>query len=244
MDSTDWLCWQLLDSAFPAGGFSHSGGLEAAWRQGLLTAGAVGEGGKDAPDASAVLATYLGVSLKQAAVSWVPLALAVRHEPEIRLSVNDRLCEAFLSNHVARQASRQQGRSFLRAAREAFGTDLADEGTGPVLDHLDGQIRSGQALGHYAPVFGGVCAALGIAERRCAELVLFLELRTQLSAAVRLGITGPMAAQRLQAGLGDTIGQCVETGLATPSEQICQLTPMLELAQMNQDRLYTRLFQS
>lgn len=27
---SDWIAWQLCDSAFPAGAFAHSGGLEAA----------------------------------------------------------------------------------------------------------------------------------------------------------------------------------------------------------------------
>ena len=32
-----WLLWQLADSAFPTGGFAHSGGLEAAWQNGEVS---------------------------------------------------------------------------------------------------------------------------------------------------------------------------------------------------------------
>jgi urease accessory protein len=31
---SDWLTWQVVDSAFPTGVFAHSWGLEAAWQQG------------------------------------------------------------------------------------------------------------------------------------------------------------------------------------------------------------------
>src|SRR5881628_3376496 len=33
---SDWLVWQVVDSAFPTGTFAHSWGLEAAWQQGEI----------------------------------------------------------------------------------------------------------------------------------------------------------------------------------------------------------------
>ena len=33
-EMSDWLTWQVVDSAFPTGAFAHSYGLEAAWQQG------------------------------------------------------------------------------------------------------------------------------------------------------------------------------------------------------------------
>ena len=36
MQENSWRIWQLMDSAFPAGAFAHSGGLEAAWQAGWV----------------------------------------------------------------------------------------------------------------------------------------------------------------------------------------------------------------
>ncbi len=34
MSESEWLTWQIVDSAFPTGAFAHSCGLESAWQQG------------------------------------------------------------------------------------------------------------------------------------------------------------------------------------------------------------------
>ena len=115
---SDLLLWQLADSAFPTGGFGHSGGLEAAWQHGQV--------------ARTDLPGFFETSLRQCGRAAIPFVTVTHAEPE-RLLEFDRLAEAFLTNHVANRASRLQGRAFWTAATRAFLPDLA---TPPGLCHL------------------------------------------------------------------------------------------------------------
>ncbi len=103
----DWLLWQLADSAFPTGGFAHSGGLEAAWQHGEIRN-------------SAELSSFLKISLRQLAHSALPFVTAAHDAPE-QIAEFDRLSDAFLTNHVTNRASRAQGRSFMMVAEKTFG---------------------------------------------------------------------------------------------------------------------------
>jgi urease accessory protein len=116
--SSDWLIWQLADSAFPTGGFGHSGGLEAGWQHGEVT--------------RATLPAFLETSLRQCARAALPF-VAAAHASAERLTELDQHCEAFLSNHVANRASRLQGRAFWTATTRAFLPDLIEP---PELCHL------------------------------------------------------------------------------------------------------------
>src|SRR5258708_29349492 len=103
----DWLLWQLADSAFPTGGFAHSGGLEAAWQHGEV---------RDRND----LSTFIEASLSQFGHGSFPLILAAHRHPD-KFPELDRLCENFTTNHVANRASRLQGQALLSSARRIFG---------------------------------------------------------------------------------------------------------------------------
>src|SRR6188768_3146060 len=109
---SDWLTWQVIDSAFPTGAFAHSFGLEAAWQHGEI---------RDAGD----LRQLLRAALQQATFGSLPLVNAVYREPD-RLEVFDARADAFLLNGVANRASRVQGRALLATAARVWPSpDLA-----------------------------------------------------------------------------------------------------------------------
>jgi urease accessory protein len=218
---SDWLLWQLADSAFPTGGFAHSGGLESAWQHGEIV------------NATA-LESFLKASIAQCGHGALPFVTAALKAPE-RLFELDELCDAFTTNHVANRASRLPGRALFASARQIFSSPALvaacpDGGSAP--------------CGHWAPVFGVVAAALGLDQETGARLFLFLHLRGLVSAGVRLGIVGPLQAQSIQHRLApyaeSILHRCQELGL----EDLAQTAPLMDLWQGTQDRLYSRLFQS
>ena len=218
---SDWLLWQLADSAFPTGGFAHSGGSEAAWQHGELRG-------------RADLASFLEASLGQLGRASLPFVGAAHRGPD-RLVALDRLCDAFTSNHVANRASRLQGRALLATAERIFPGGPLQRLREP--SHLP-------PCGHLAPVFGAVMGALGLDGRATARMFFFQHLRGLLAGAVRLGIVGPMEAQSLQHRMAPLAEEVLARCEGLSVDDIAQTSPLLDIWQGAQDRLYSRLFQS
>src|SRR5690242_5621564 len=129
---SDWLTWQIVDSAFPTGGFAHSAGLESAWQQGEV---------EDLDALRAFLQSYID----QAGHAVMPLVNEVYRSPEELESV-DAIAEAFLLNAVANRASRIQGRTLLATAGRIWPS--------PPLEGL--QSRANATCAHMAPVSGAL----------------------------------------------------------------------------------------
>src|SRR5436190_17464471 len=174
MTGFDWLIWQLADSAFPAGGFAHSSGLEAAWQQGEVNARSLDRFVRDA--------------VSQAGRGSVPFVLAAHDEPR-ELGVVDARCDAFLRNPVANRASRVQGRAWIGTVERSFPRDE--------VRMLTEAVKARPGSRHFAPIFGATLQALRIERDEAARLFLFGAARGMLSAAVRLGVTGTTDAQRI-----------------------------------------------
>jgi urease accessory protein len=214
---SDFILWQLCDSAFPTGGFAHSLGLEAAWQHGEVRN-------------RTELVSFIEAGLHQLGHATLPFVTAAFAAPE-KLGEFDRLCDAFTSNHVANRASRAQGRAFLTAVERIFNSKFKIQ-------------NSKLSCAHFAPVFGTLMRELNVPKRTALRLFFFNQLRSVLAAAVRLNIIGPMEAQILQQRAAVKAEEILVLCELLTLDDLAQTSPLLDLWQGAQDRLYSRLFQS
>ena len=219
---TDWLVWQLVDSAFPTGGFAHSGGLEAAFQHRAVSGGAE-------------LAEYLRAALTQLACGSLPFVHAA-FAAERAFGEVDRTCDAFLSNHVANRASRLQGQALLSITARTF-SSLA-------LRQFRTEVLEAELPGHATTVFGRVTRLLDFHADATARLFVFTQLRGWISAAVRLNIVGPLEGQKLQCELAEDAERVAAQFGEVAPEDAANTAPLLDLWHGTQDRLYSRLFQT
>lgn len=175
----------LLSPAFPTGGFSHSGGLEAA-----VEAGEAGDAAslrdwlecwlEDGPGRSDAI--FVAVAAKAvSARDWRSFAEAAE------------LAAVFTPSKERRVETRAQGAAFLKAARTAH----------PWPD-AEGQGEAERRLGPepaYPVVFGAWAGAFGAAPATAAALYLQAAVANLISAGQRLRLLGQSEGQALLAAL-------------------------------------------
>ncbi|WAR25452.1 UREF-like protein [Mya arenaria] len=212
---------QLSDSGFPTGGFSHSGGLEAALKVNYISE-------KDS------LKTYFNSCLENIGSFMVPFMRdAYRLYGEMESLVRlDRLCEACTPNHVARRASSRQGSSLLDTSQRVFSVSSLVE----VGDNLPCK--------HLPVVYGVVCASLGVDIHTATVAFIFTGIRTMVASSVRLDLLGPIEAQAVQRELQKEIPAVIERHKQRSSEDACMLFPQADICQNTHDTMFTKLFYS
>lgn len=175
----------LADGRLPAGDHAHSGGIEEAARQGLVT------------DISSLRSFLVGLAFTlglQAAALASASAWCCAGDPGLFLKSLDVLgaeAEARTCSPAQRRTSLRRGRQLLRVARAAWPS--------PRLEALAG--RPGDS--HHAVVIGVVAAAAGLTPAAAATCAAYGTVAGPALAAVRLLGLDPSEVAALVAGLSE-----------------------------------------
>ncbi|KAA8643257.1 hypothetical protein EYZ11_011510 [Aspergillus tanneri] len=243
----------LSDSALPLGSFAYSSGLESYLAH-----------NKPLPRSVTPLASFhrfLKLSITSIASTSIPYVLAAFRNPG-DLETLDNDLDASTPCVVAQRASISQGRALISVWERAFRGTYA---SGPFLagiaaaqavkaiesfgDSLKSSLGDANDLGpkgHFAPLWGVVCLAMGMDAYQTAYVFLLNHAKAVLSAAVRASVLGPYQAQSVLAGqhLQDMITERLDREWETPVEDAGQAVPSLDLWMGRHELLYSRIFNS
>jgi urease accessory protein len=231
MPATDPVPLSLLhfaDSAFPAGGYAHSFGLESHCQAGVVT---------DRAGLSGFLRTHLEGSLGPTDATAAAVAAAARRrgDDEECREVDERL-EAMKPVRTVREASRQMGRQTLTVAAALTG-DAA-------LARYLVEVNAGRLPGHHAVSFGMTGGVLGWPERQVALAYLYSAGALLVGAALRLLPIGQMEGQRVLWELHPLMERLAADAVSRRLDDLFGFTPAQDVRAIAHERLTARLFRS
>lgn len=224
-----WLRYaQLLDSALPIGGFSHSFGLETAVQSGKIVK-------------IADLREYIQTMIFHA---WAPMELmAIKAVYQYGPSAEwERIWLVDQIQHVQRMAAEtregtlKMGRRLLKLAHAMY----PDLFWGP----LDEAIQQSKCYGTLPIIHGWIAWQLGVPLTQSAEGFLYNSITHCINSALRLMSIGQTEAQSLLAELLPQALIAWQSVAHLDPEDCHSNSPAADVYMMQHEMLYSRLFMS
>ena len=97
---------------------------------------------------------------------------------------------------------------------------------------------------HFVPAFGLALARLEVSAHDVQTMYLHMALRDQISAAIRLGVIGPMEGHRLQHDFYAVFDELLARHAGRGYQQATRSAFLLDTAQVFHDDIYSKLFQN
>ncbi|CAM1508116.1 Fc.00g049640.m01.CDS01 [Cosmosporella sp. VM-42] len=224
----------ISDSALPLGSFAFSSGLESYLAHNPRTSS---------------FTAFLPSSLSSFASTTLPFVLAAHRDPTALAELDDQLDAAIICT-VGRRASVAQGRALLGIWERSFRSCLPGVDA-KFLRDFAGLLRESRdgipmASAHLAPLFGAVCAIVGLSLRQTAYVFMLSHVKALISAAVRASVFGPYQAQKVLASkkVQSMIDEMIDREWDTPVEEAGQTVPVMDLWFGRHEMLYSRIFNS
>jgi urease accessory protein len=214
-----------LSPAFPVGAFAYSHGLEWAVEQGDVT---------DAQSAEAWIADCLehGAGRNDAILLKCAFEAALEND-RVALREIAELAVALQPSEERRLEATGQGNAFIAAIKSAWWTDTLDA----LKTAWDGDVA-------YPVALGVAAAGHGLALRQTLDAFLLAFASNIVSAVVRLGPIGQTDGQRIMASL---LPRVKAIGAMAEDATLADLggaALRADIASMNHETQYTRLFRS
>lgn len=215
----------LVDSAIPTGSFAYSYGLESSLTFGLV-------------NTPFDLRNHLYSYLQQAGSAELPFIQSAfqftEKSPEFRLVAEEYDAQQLVP--ALHKASAAQGRSWLKL--------LATFYPEAQLESIANWFAAQEIPPHFTLVFALALQRVGFELQEVQAMYLHMLLRDQLSAAIRLGLLGPLEGHRLQHDFYAVFEHILAAQAAKGHGQASRSAFVLEMAQVLHEDIYSKLFQN
>jgi urease accessory protein len=221
-----WLArlLQVNDSAFPTGGYAHSYGFEQIVRLGLV---------HDAESMTDYLEQHLWPMLIHFELPVVHFAQeAALNEDEVDLIALDACVDATKTAQELREASRSTGRQRLHA--------FCENKASPVLTRFAQAVEEDRAHAHHAVVYG--IGLAGLPPQALLTSWAFQNLSAVCLSAPKLLRIGQNASQRVLTTSLSRMEENVKLSQSIPRDELGWFDPLVEIASMQHEIAYERLF--
>lgn len=220
--------WQITDSNFPSGAFSHSFGMETYIQEGVVT---------NTKSFSYAIQQFIATQFIYIDGLACRMAFeAIKNKSDDSIWEIDRELYALTNAKEVREGNRRIGRQLLKVMSQIYGFKL--------LNNYQIKIEKKAAYGHSSIVFAIVCEGLKANLDITLSTYLFSTVTTIVQNGVRGIPIGQTDGQKIIRTLHPFLTNQVEKILSLSEQDFGGTAPGLEIAQMMHESLSVRLFMS
>lgn len=228
MDKKLLSLFQLCDSNFPSGGFSHSFGMETYIQQKKVT---------NSETFSQWLSIYLQHQLVTADGLAIKLAFnALKKKDFGKIWQLDQLLTVQNLSSEGREGTRFMGRSLIKIAKTLYNSSL--------LFQYDKRIKNKESFAHPAIVFALIGNHLKLSKDTTIQFYLYSTIINLVQNAVRAIPIGQTAGQQIINAFQSKIQKSIATINKLNESDFGTIAPGIEMAQMQHENLTVRIFMS